>query len=151
MRALSRGSAVMVQYSSTTGFSVVESIEGTAVSATRNAPACADEPGLGCLTNDWTAGGVTTRPVTAPCLPQPELVVTAADPAGNATPGFSVCFTPMGRSFTGPSVTSATVPMVGSPVFTVTRAGSWVGGYQYYVALLPNGIARLTRGEAVVQ
>lgn len=152
MRAMSRGGAVMVEFKPDTGFTVSESIDGAVVAGQRNDADCAEEPGLGCLTNTWTTGTPTNRLVGAAFKPQAEMTVTAADAAGNAATTLSVCFTPMGRSFVGPDVQQAKTPLVGSPVFTVARTagGNWSGGYQYYVAVLPNGVARVTRGEAVI-
>jgi hypothetical protein len=145
MRALARGAAVEVNYSAGT-FTVLESIDGAAVAAARNSPNCANEPGLGCLTNTWT-GGVTTREVSTLTL-QPELGVAMTDTDGNPASKLSVCFTPMGRSFVAPDNAVPWQPLTGAPVMTFTRSGKWAGGYQYYVALLPNGVARMTRAEA---
>lgn len=146
MRALARGAAVKVNYLGNGSFQVIESIDGATVAATRKSPDCGDEPGLGCLTNTWN-GGDTTRQVSQLTL-QSELGVVASDPDGNAIPTMSVCFTPMGRSFVGVDNNAALKPLAGAPVFTFTRNGKWSGGYQYFVALLPNGVARMTRAEA---
>jgi type II secretion system protein H len=53
MRALGRGSAVLVRYRSATDFTVLESIENVAATTTRNATAvdCAPQPRLRYLTN----------------------------------------------------------------------------------------------------
>jgi hypothetical protein len=142
MRALSRGGAVKVNYLGNGQFEVLESIDGLALATTRNSPACGDEPGLGCLSNNWKVGQDTRRQVATLAL-QSELGVTLKDPAGNVAPTMSVCFTPMGRSFVAADNDSLLQPLAGAPVFTLQRTGKWGGGYGYYVALLPNGIARV--------
>ncbi|HVY27709.1 MAG TPA: prepilin-type N-terminal cleavage/methylation domain-containing protein [Polyangiaceae bacterium] len=142
MRALSRGAAVKVNYLGNGQFEVLESVDGATLAAARNSPACGDEPGLGCLSNNWKTGQDTRRQVTTLAL-QSELAVTLKDPAGNVTPTMSVCFTPMGRSFVAPDNDSLLQPLAGAPIFTLERTGNWGGGYGYYVALLPNGIARV--------
>jgi hypothetical protein len=142
MRALSRGGAVKVNYLGNGQFEVLESVDGATLAAARNSPACGDEPGLGCLSNNWTAGQDTRRQVTTLAL-QSELGVTLKDPGGNVAPTMSVCFTPMGRSFVAPNNESPLQPLAGAPIFTLKRLGKWAGGYGYYVALLPNGVARV--------
>lgn len=147
MRALARGAAVQVQYRAATGFTVVESIDGQTAATARNADAaaCAQEPGLGCLANNWTTGDAFRQVATL--QPQSELLVGAQDPSGNAVTSMDVCFSPIGRSFMSLGG-NPPVALAGAPVFTLQRQGTWAGGYQYYVAVLPNGVARLTRGGA---
>jgi type II secretory pathway pseudopilin PulG len=145
MRALARGAAVEVNYLGNGTFQVLESIDGAAIAAARNSPNCANEPGLGCLTNTWT-GGTTTREVSTLTL-QSELGVAMTGADGNPAATLSVCFTPMGRSFVAADNTKPWQPLAGAPVMTFSRSGKWAGGYQYYVALLPNGVARMTRAE----
>jgi type II secretion system protein H len=150
LRAFGRGSAVLVQYTQGTGFTVRESIEGTAAATQHNNVNCAPEPGLGCLANDW-ANAALSRQLSTYQTEQ-HFRVVASDQAGAAVNTMSICFTPLGRSFISTNGTLPTTPMAGATTFTLDRdpGQSWSGGYRYFVAVLPNGVARLTRGEAAV-
>ena len=135
MRALGRGSAVLVRYRQATGFTVLESIEGATAAAARNGAngaSCASQPGLGCLTNSWIAGD-TTRQVGTLTWPSDYSVTSAA-------PIMDICFTPAGRSFiTLADNTNPTTPLVGARTISVKRGA----GLTRTIAILPNGMARL--------
>ncbi len=139
LRAMARGNAVMVRYSATTGFQVVESIEGTfATGATnRNVSAeCAPTPGAGCLVTNW---GTDSQIVNQMMWPS-TMTVKGVNSAGTAVTDMSICFSPGGRSFA--SFAAGTDPiaaMVGSVRFTVQRTG----GLARKVAVLPNGYSRI--------
>ncbi len=132
MRALGRGSAVLVRFNSGTGFTVLESIEGATVAATRAGATCAARPGLGCITNNWGNAGDTTRTVQTLSWSS-EFSVTGT------TAAMDICFTPSGRSFLSTDGTAPRAPMVGAQLLTVQRGD----GLARTVAVLPNGMARL--------
>jgi prepilin-type N-terminal cleavage/methylation domain-containing protein len=142
MRALGRGTAVMVKYRSDTGFSVVESVLGATAAAAQNAGSvtCNNQPGLGCLTNSWTNPD-TSRVVTT-LMPRADLTVTVRDQAAVAKTQMDICFTPMGRSFISFDGTAPTASMVGATTVEVQRTGKGLGVLRS-VAILPNGMARL--------
>jgi len=147
MRALGRGSAVLVRYSKDSRtFSVLESMEGAAVASigVGENENCAPRPGLGCLTNNWAAGSTITRPVTS-FTPPPELEVATFAPTGAGVDNISICFTPLGRSFMTTIADGVpTAPMVGAPTITVKRTTGGQG-LTRTIAILPNGMARLAR------
>lgn len=136
MRAMGRGSAVLVRFNKDTGFTVLESVEGaTATSAMMgaNGASCGARPGLGCLTNNWDpSSGDTTRTVQT-------LTWTSDYTVTSATDSMDVCFTAAGRSFVSTNGARPTAPMVGSRSLTVQRSG----GLARTVTVLPNGMARL--------
>jgi type II secretion system protein H len=140
MRALGRGTAVLVRYRAATGFSVVESVQGATVAALQNASSvtCANQPGLGCLANNWT-DPQTARVVTT-LVPGADLTVTARDQGATAQTSMDICFTPMGRSFISFNGAAPTGAMVGATTVQVQRTGK---GLARTVAILPNGMARL--------
>lgn len=144
MRALGRGSAVVVRYRQDTGFTVLESIEGVASATSFSAAraTCAAQPGLGCLANNWTDPG-TSRQV-ATLVPQSDVSVVARDQAATAQSSMDICFTPMGRSFISFDTTPPTAPMAGATTIDVQRTfGGAPVGLLRTVAVLPNGMARL--------
>jgi type IV fimbrial biogenesis protein FimT len=140
MRALGRGTAVLVRYRAATGFSVIESVQGAAVAALQNASSvtCANQPGLGCLANNWT-DPQTSRVVTT-LVPGADLTVTARDQGATDQTSMDICFTPMGRSFISFNGAAPTGAMVGATTVQVQRTGK---GLARTVAILPNGMARL--------
>ncbi len=151
MRALGRGSAVMVRYNKTAGtFTVLESIEGATIAsaAPGETETCAQRPGLGCMTNNWNdvdpgAAPInttaTTRQVTQ-LTPMTELTVAvhyeAADPSV-----LDVCFSPLGRGFSAVAA-GAMTPMIKVATVDVRRTTGGQG-ITRTVAILPNGMARL--------
>jgi prepilin-type N-terminal cleavage/methylation domain-containing protein len=144
MRALGRGAAVLVRYRNDTGFTVLESIEGTAVAGSLSGGrvACAAQPGLGCLLNNWTDAN-TTRQV-ATLVPQGDVVVTVRNQGDTSQNNMDICFTPMGRSFISFDKTAPRTPMVGATTVDVQRTmGGNAVGLLRKVAVLPNGMARL--------
>jgi type IV fimbrial biogenesis protein FimT len=138
MRALGRGSAVLVRYNQASGFTVLESVEGLAVATERmgatNGANCATRPGLGCLSNDWTATNATGTARTVQTLSWPSDFTVAA--ASNV---MDICFTASGRSFLSTDGVPPRQAMVGAQLITVKRGN----GITRTVAVLPNGMARL--------
>ncbi len=153
MRALGRGSSVLVHYEAGTAgtpgtpgtpatFTVYESIEGSVLAAITpgETVTCADRPGLGCLSNTWSDTTLTRTVSTYSLLPE-------IDAVADGGPGqLDICFTPMGRSFvsTTAGLAQLTNPMVAATTFNVQRTAANGGqGIVRTVAILPNGMARL--------
>jgi type IV fimbrial biogenesis protein FimT len=134
MRAMGRGSAVLVRYAGGT-FEVRESIEG-ALAQARGQNQCMSAPGAGCLTTQW-GNAVNWRAVSS-FKPQTGITVTAKKGA-DAPTAMQVCFTPGGRSFVSIIDSAPTAPFTGSLEFSVQRDT----GLLRKVVLLPNGNARL--------
>jgi type IV fimbrial biogenesis protein FimT len=134
MRAMGRGSAVLVRYANDT-FEVRESVEG-ALAQARKKDQCISAPGAGCLTTQW-GNAVNWRQVSS-FTPQTGITV-AAKRGAQAPTAMQVCFTPGGRSFLSLIDTAPTAPFTGSLEFSVQRDV----GLLRRVVLLPNGNARL--------
>jgi prepilin-type N-terminal cleavage/methylation domain-containing protein len=144
MRAMGRGTSVLVKYDEATGFLMFESIEGNAAATARNAPLCAAQPGLGCLGNDWgnaPLGSPTTRLVQTLAPTNNLKLVAYAQDGVTTRPKMDVCFSPLGRTFLSFDGLAPTAPMVGATKIDVQRGDG--GGYGYAVAILPTGMARV--------
>jgi prepilin-type N-terminal cleavage/methylation domain-containing protein len=140
MRALGRGAGVLVRYRSATGFTVLESIEGSAAAIARTGSAtCAAQPGLGCVANNWANPGLSRQ--VAQYTPPAAVTVTMRDPSGTAQTQMDVCFTPLGRSFISFDGSPPTAPMVGAATIDVKRNAGV--GLLRTVAILPTGVARI--------
>lgn len=134
MRAMGRGSAVLVRYASGT-FQVRESVEG-ALAQARGQANCVSAPGAGCLTTQW--GTAANWRAVSSFTPQTGITVTAKKGAAAPT-AMQVCFTPGGRSFLSLVDSAPTAAFTGSLEFSVQRDT----GLLRKVVLLPNGNARL--------
>jgi len=143
MRALGRGAGVMVRYRAATGFTVLESIEGTAAATLRGSATCAAQPGLGCIANNWTDPSLS-RQVNL-YIPPPTVTVTVRNQGGTAQTQMDLCFTPLGRSFISFDGAPPTLPMVGATTIDVQRLNSANQpiGLLRSVAVLPTGMARV--------
>jgi prepilin-type N-terminal cleavage/methylation domain-containing protein len=140
MRALGRGAGVLVRYRTASGFTVLESIEGSASAIARTGSAtCAAQPGLGCLANNWTNPSLSRQ--VALYNPPATVTVTMRDPSGTAQTQMDVCFTPLGRSFISFDGNPPTAPMVGAATIDVKRNAGV--GLLRTVAILPTGMARV--------
>lgn len=138
MRAMGRGSAVLVRYVKDGGFRTLEAIEG-ALAEARGYEDCAAAPGLGCLSNDWNEAK-NSREVGV-FVPATNLTVTALVPeTSDPTNNVDVCFTPGGRTFASYDGTFPTAAMAGVVTFTVKRDPV---GLLRRVVVLPTGTARL--------
>lgn len=135
MRALGRGSAVMVSFDQ--GAFVVRE-------AVRPPPAenanCTGEPWNSCVNNNWsnTANYAELGRFEPAKRSEYEGLTLATVPATNTH--FDICFTPMGRAYTRTDTLPFTTPMVEVANFTVGRSGSVL---TRTVMVLPNGVARL--------
>ena len=139
MRALGRGASVLVRFDETKGMTMVESITGVAAATAHADALCSTEPGLGCLTNDWTKPDLTREITTLEPAKDVKLVAYAQD--GTPRPLMNVCFTPLGRSFLSFDANAPTQPMAGATTIDVQR--KFGGGYGYTVAVMPTGMARI--------
>jgi prepilin-type N-terminal cleavage/methylation domain-containing protein len=147
MRAMGRGSAVLVQYRRATGtFTVLESIEGADASNAllgRNQANCANQPGMGCLSTNWA---VNSRTVETLVLENTgtNLNFGMFDASGGQPTQFDVCFTPLGRSFSSTTGAPPTAPMTTPSTFRILSGVK--SGRTFYtrnVVILPNGTARI--------
>jgi type II secretory pathway pseudopilin PulG len=142
LRALGRGAAVMVRYSSSTGFEMREAVLGG------NDPACARLPVTSCITANWGATSPTSQQIaqfsaTAGVYAGITTSVYAASNGGSGTEGtpltgLDICFTPMGRSLFAIDG-GALAPMTGVPLITVLRDAV---SLKRLVVIPPNGLAR---------
>lgn len=141
MRAMGRGSAVLVRYTPGTPgtFTVLEAQRGPNNTAT-GAPdeACAALPVSSCLTTDWvTAAAKQYRTVSTLDL-SGDTGLTIDMNGGTA---LDICFTPMGRTY------AATTGQTLTPVTDVHTANVGRGSSnvrQRQVLVLPNGAARIS-------
>lgn len=154
MRAMGRGSAVMVRYNAASRtFTVREAVAGRLPSAP---VACARLPATSCELADFTQNENTLRgsqavetKVLDEVLETTGLKVILELPTSGTTAidEFSVCFTPLGRTFASavwPPNFSNVMSLV--PIFRVyrTEPGQTARvGLERRIILLPNGQARL--------
>ena len=160
MRAMGRGSSVLVRYRDDGTFSILESIEGATAAGLRGQAACATQPGLGCLSNDWNTPGLST-PLETLRIDTELFAFRAKDRTGTATSQMDICYSSMGRSFISFTAASRVrTPMVGATTFELRRipkggdvnsnnergsVGNVVDGKSWRtVVILPNGTARLS-------
>ncbi len=144
LRALGRGSAVMVRYTVAQGvaqgFQTLEAVVGGGGN-------CASLPSPNCLTTLWgqpvtTANGSQQIGLFNPIQGAYQGVVVIVSPTGAVvatSADLDVCFTPMGRSFSATPLGTPLATMTGVPLITV--AGS-AGGLTRQVLIPPNGLAR---------
>jgi len=137
LRALGRGSAVMVRYTAAQGFQTLEAVVGGGGN-------CASLPSPNCTATAWGAGGSQQIGQFNPIQGAYQGVVVTVSPTGavvatGTVAELDICFTPMGRSFSAtPSATQLAI-MTRVPLITV--AGS-AGGLTRQVLIPPNGLAR---------
>ncbi|MBI3202104.1 MAG: prepilin-type N-terminal cleavage/methylation domain-containing protein [Myxococcales bacterium] len=153
LRAMGRGSAVMVRYSravDTEGrFNVLEAIR-----INPNNAACDRLPVSSCTVTDW-ASATQTQPLGGLVIKdRPELEGVRArgrDPNNADVATMDVCFTPMGRAFVRYAAAGQFTPLTAVPRLMVTRVdgGNVPVGPARWVLVLPNGSARL--GTATVE
>ncbi len=140
MRALGRGSAVMVRFDSAGGgtFQVLEAIEG-------GGGGCAPLPAGQCLTpNRWLPGnlGVTYQEVlNYGTQREGNINAQFVSGVGATEATYSICFSPMGSTYSSVLPTGQLQPLVGIPVVSVARASG--AGLTRRVLVLPNGAARV--------
>lgn len=142
MRAMGRGSAVLVRYTPGTPgiFTVLEAQRGPNDTA-NGAPnaACAALPVSSCLTTDWVNASSQQYRVVSTLDLSADSGLTIVM---NGSTALDMCFTPMGRTYAG--VTGQTLNSV-TDVYTATvgrAAASNVRPRQ--VLVLPNGASRIS-------
>jgi type II secretion system protein H len=152
MRALGRGAAVMVHYdASAKSFSVREAVRGGATT-------CARLPETNCLlpATRWTTDATTqggsqeVAKIKLDASTEQTGLKVSVDGPGDIkdVSEFSVCFSPVGRSFIAYGAASVTsmATMTGVPTVRVYRTvpGQTVAiGLERRVVILPDGQARL--------
>jgi prepilin-type N-terminal cleavage/methylation domain-containing protein len=141
MRAMGRGSAVLVRFGSGT-YSVFEAQMGSRQSN----PACAALPFSSCVNNTWSLADQRRlvdgyRPAAAGMMKDMVLGMLGGSTGDSAVAALDVCFTPMGRVFARESNKDEDPfqPMVNAYLATVTAASL---GRERRVVILPNGTAR---------
>ena len=153
MRAMGRGSAVLVRYTPGTQgrLDMWEAQRGTGDAPSGGSDAeCATLPVSSCLTPNWNVGspGTSYRAVTFLDLANrgeyDRVNISMQDQSGNTVSGLDVCFTPMGRTFFRTTFTQPLVPLTSTHVAEVYRAeGSTRIGRTRRVVVMPNGASRL--------
>jgi len=134
MRALGRGSAVLVRHDAGT-WTVQEGVEGAEAAEERTGSEdCRSLPTRGCLTNPWN--GTASRDIAT---------FKPADVSSDITAKFSdetsrdICFTPLGRTFAREG-NDPFEPLTSVVSIDVQRGDS---GLNRRVIIMPNGTARL--------
>jgi prepilin-type N-terminal cleavage/methylation domain-containing protein len=140
LRAMGRGSAVLVRFSSG-GFSVQEARIGTA-------GACGDLPSSSCANTLWAGTSPGRRMVDghteATTGEMSNVTLGMVNSANAPISALEVCFTPLGRAFARAAANNDAIPF--APLneayrVNVTRPGGTVRSRA--VVLMPNGTARL--------
>jgi type IV fimbrial biogenesis protein FimT len=139
LRALGRGSAVMVRYTVAAGFETREAVVGGGGN-------CASLPSPNCLTTLWGQGpnianGSQQIGLFNAIQGAYQGVVVNVIPTGTGSTNgeLDICYTPMGRSFSATPSATPLQTMTGVPLITV--AGN-TGGLTRQVLVPPNGLAR---------
>ena len=145
LRALGRGSAVLVRYSNSS-YTTLEAVLGGA--------GCTQQlPSSNCTSTAWNAlpsnlNGAQTLSTWTPLLGiTSQAYADATNGSGKTSDSpvtnLDICFTPMGRALyrTGAAAPDGTpfTTMSGVPLMMVSRSGE---GLKRYVVIPPNGLAR---------
>ncbi len=154
MRAMGRGSAVLVRFDSASNpqgtVQIQEAVRGSTVTDAN----CARLPSSSCTLTDWTtpvgnalAQNVLLSTFALPAQGQYEddYITLQGDPAhaGNQKQ-MDLCFTPLGRAYVRYSQSGTFTPLAGIPVAEIYRKpGSTIVGLVRTVMILPNGSTRL--------
>lgn len=157
MRAMGRGSAVLVRYDNTSTpegiFQMREAVRGNTTN-----PDCSQLPVNSCLLPSWADANPDNRvlsvfqPASRAEYAGVNVVMNAPPPLNAPQNQVDVCFTPMGRAFVRYANAPGTPfqPLTGVPVADVWRKGTdgSAVGLTRHVLLLPNGHTRLGASEA---
>ncbi len=159
MRAMGRGSAVLVRFNPGTSGSgrieIREAIEGSTAVARGGDAKCAPLPTSGCLTNTWANAGSGSladnqqvtffEPGIRSEFANIEIVMAGPSTASGTQTQMDVCFTPLGSAYIRFSASSPFQRMVGVPVATISRhdENDAQVGLARSVMILPNGTSRL--------
>ncbi len=132
LRAMGRGSAILVRFDSGT-FDVYEAILGDAAPSAN----CFNLPSSSCTRTDWSSDQkrkATTHFAVSERGEYSGISITSA------TTFLDVCFTPLGAAYQRTGSSDTLTPMAGARTFTVKRDAE---GIARTIAVLPNGVARL--------
>jgi len=137
MLAMGQGFAVLVHYTSTTGFEVRQAVPaGGTGTCTLLLPAS-------CANTVWTSSAAY-RTVTQFDPTQRSEYEGVTDsvtaPGGSSATFYEMCFTPRGRTFSRTAAGAPLTPLTGVAGVAVSRGGT---SLTRNVLLLPNGMARL--------
>ena len=137
LRAMGRGFAVLVNYTSTNGFRVLETLPagGLTDCTPRLPPSCAD--------TNWAQATATRQVETfnpSPGVFEGLAITVAMQPGSSVATSLDLCFTPRGRTFSRTVPGNALQPMTGLVDITVGRAAM----LQRHVNVMPNGMARVS-------
>lgn len=147
MRAMGRGSAVLVRWSAATqSFQILEAIQGAGAFSAANA-ACATQPAAQCrapLTR-WNAGAQTNQMLGSFTATSLDALKTTVTVGNTEVDHLEICFSPMGSAYMVAADTTDNAallqPMGSIPVVRVSR-NSGVG-LTRRVLFLPNGTSRV--------
>lgn len=136
LRAMGRGFAVLVNYNSTSGFRVLETLPAGGLMN------CAPMLPPSCTNTNW-AVPTQTRVVETfnPGVYTGVLVGVTSQPSGAAASNLDLCFTPRGRAFSRTLAADELAPMTG---LIDIQVGQAVPMLQRHVNVLPNGMARVS-------
>ena len=142
LRAMGRGFAVLVNYTATGGFRVLETLPAGGITD------CTPRLPPSCVNTNWAVPTATREvdhfnPSVAGTTGNYAgvLVSVTAQPAGASTSILDLCFTPSGRTFSRTVAANALAPMTGVIEIVVGRAAPML---QRRVNVLPNGMARVS-------
>lgn len=131
MRALGRGSAVMISYNQG-AFTVREAV--------RPSTSCPGEPSSSCINTNWSDANNYAELSRFDPTKRSEYQGLTLAAVPSTTTRLDICFTPMGRAYTRTDNLPFTTPMVQVANFNVGRSGSVL---TRTVMVLPNGVARI--------
>lgn len=134
MRAMGRGSAVMVSFNAGT-FSVLEAVRPAPITNAN----CTGEPSSTCLNTNWGAPASAQLLSTFTPAERSEYEGLTVNAVPSSTTRLDICYTPMGRAYTRTDAQPFVNPMVKVSSFNVARSG----GLTRIVTVLPNGASRL--------
>ena len=140
LRAMGRGSSVLVSYAAASGFRVLEALPPDNNCTLPRLP-------LSCTNTNWNVPAATREvehfdPAAsgATGLYAGVILAITAKPAGTPAPTLDTCFSPHGRTFSRLSGANPLAPMVGTFDISVSRGSN---NLQRHVSVLPSGMARL--------
>ncbi len=144
MRALGRGSAMLVRYERVSGVDQIEVRE--AIAGNTGGANCASLPAASCTTAGiWNANARSQRlRLYKAQLVQDQVKVDMKDATGTGVTTMDICYTPIGRSMVRFNKTGTWTALTGVPSADVYRAsGTTKLGLTRTVVILPNGTSRL--------
>lgn len=138
LRAMGRGSAILVNYGAGT-YRVREAIVG----ASPVHVDCNPLPSTSCTTTNWADGAATNQLLeTFDSTANGQLTSVVELPGSSAEETYlDVCFTPLGRALFRTSASGAWTPLTGVPRARIRKTGGV--GIERQVLILPNGVARV--------